>query len=197
MQNIYWKRGIFINYIAIDLEAIAVRRGFDEIIEIGACRIGMEAGSEDAEKARFFSALIRPCFHTSIPKKITKITGITNEDIKGAGSFESAFEKLKEWAGKEPTFVGWGMQDPAWIRSNCRVFSLPHEWLTDNYIDLQRLYRTQVLRSRQMPSLALALRNEKLLWDAGKAHRALPDAQACAQVFRSAFLSSQTGKEVF
>ena len=187
---------MFINYIALDLEAIAVNRGFDEIIEIGAVRIRTVEDRPGTEEDSF-SLLVRPCFHDGIPKKVTKITGITNEDMVSAESFDSAFEKFKKWAGKDPTFVAWGMQDQAWVRRNCRAFSIPHEWLTENYIDMQRLYRTYMRHARELPSLESALQNENITMGQTKAHRALPDAVACARIFNKTFPHlPETRKEV-
>jgi DNA polymerase III subunit epsilon len=65
-------------FVVFDLETTGLRSELHEIIEIGPIRV-----NRDAEDLQAFQTLVKP--KNRVPKKITKITGITNEMVQSDG----------------------------------------------------------------------------------------------------------------
>ena len=157
------------NYIVLDLEATFDKRkkDFREIIEIGAYKI-----NEDLEVVGYFQTYVKPVYHNHVAKHISKLTGISNQ-IKEGDYFYNSIEDLKEWAGPDAVYVGWGKSDKGMIKTNCRKHMINSSWV-DDYIDLQEQYAhafaTNCLRLEQ------AVENLGLTFE-GTAHSALTDAK--------------------
>ena len=83
-------------FVVFDLETTGLNPDTHEIIEIGAIRVNRDSGNHDT-----FQALIRPS--KKIPKKITEITGITQDMVEKDGDFlETALSQFIEFVGDLP-----------------------------------------------------------------------------------------------
>jgi DNA polymerase-3 subunit alpha (Gram-positive type) len=83
-----------LTYIAIDLETTGLNPKLNKIIEIGAIKIinGKEAGE--------FQTFVNP--YQQLPEEITKLTGITDEDLENAPGIETVIREFLEFAGDLP-----------------------------------------------------------------------------------------------
>lgn len=79
------------NYVAFDLETTGLRPSSDRILEIGAVKV--EGGSV----TQTFEMLVDA--GVEIPPRITELTGITQEMIKGAADTETAVARFLDFAG--------------------------------------------------------------------------------------------------
>jgi DNA polymerase-3 subunit epsilon/ATP-dependent DNA helicase DinG len=152
-------------FIAVDLEMTGLEVGEDEIIEIAAVKF---RGNEVLET---FSQLIKPI--RSVPLKITRITGITEEDLASSPSFNDV----------APAFVKFLSSHPLVGHSVSRDL----EMLNMQGISLtQRIYDTFELAQLilpQLPSYRLASLAEYYGIEHTDAHRALSDSDVSRLVF--------------
>ena len=79
------------DYVVLDVETTGLKPGADKIIEIGMVKVS--AGKPCAE----FSSFVNP--EIPIPTRITKITGITNEDVATAPLFSSLSSQIVSFLG--------------------------------------------------------------------------------------------------
>ena len=79
------------DYVVLDLETTGLKPGEDRIIEIGMVKVA------DGEPCGEFSTLVNP--EMPIPARITKITGITNEDVASAPLFSALAGQIVSFLG--------------------------------------------------------------------------------------------------
>ena len=132
-------------HIVVDLEMNPVDRAFrevrrklnEEIIEIGAVRLGEDFRQEDT-----FQCYVRPEYG-AIKKHIVSLTGITEAKVEGQPHYADCFSRFIEWVGEEETRIySWSMSDIKQLRSECR-FKLPDfdvKWLDARWVDLQQQF---------------------------------------------------------
>ncbi len=72
----------------VDIETTGIRSSYDRIIEIGILRV------EDGELVGTFNSLVNP--QSYLPKEITQLTGITQQDIETAPTFRSIKDEVIE-----------------------------------------------------------------------------------------------------
>jgi len=77
---------LFTDFAAIDFETTGLEPETDEIIEFGAARF------EDGRMVESFSRLADP--GRSIPREVTQLTGITNQDVADQPSSEEVLEEF-------------------------------------------------------------------------------------------------------
>ena len=81
-------------YVAFDLECTGLRSDRDRITEIGAV---VFSGGEIRDT---FNTFVDP--HMPIPPEVVKLTGITDEDVKGAPEEGEALQAFLDFAGERP-----------------------------------------------------------------------------------------------
>ena len=109
------------NYIVLDLEwnqpfdmKSMVRspvRLHGEIIQIGAVKL-----DESYHILDTFKIMVSPKHYTKMHKKVTKLTGITTEDLQYGFQFPVAFKYFRKWCGEEFAFLTWGPDDVEMLR---------------------------------------------------------------------------------
>ncbi len=90
-------------FVVFDLETTGLKADAHEIIEVGALRVDVDHSDSNEESLNTdtFNALIKP--RRSIPKKITEITGITQEEIDANGrSREEVILEFRAFIGDLP-----------------------------------------------------------------------------------------------
>lgn len=152
-------------YVALDLETTGLDPGDDRITEIGAVRF-----DEEGRELGVFDELVDP--GRPIPAFTEKLTGITNEDVRGAPAFGDIASDLAAFVG-ESTVVGQNVRfDLAFLAEAGLEFEGPA-------LDTLRFARILFPEGPgALSDLAAELGVEMPV-----AHRALADAKATASVF--------------
>jgi len=170
-------------YVALDLETTGLDADRDAIIEIGAVKFRAD------EILDTFSTLVNP--GRPIPRQITELTGIRDDDVAGAPSLHDVLPRLARFAGQWP-IVGHSVEfDLSFLRR--------HSSLIENKgLDTFELAGILVPRAERYSLAALA---QLLGIELEQAHRALDDAQATHRLFRAmlqraARLSPRVLKEI-
>ncbi len=152
-------------YVALDLETTGLDPSDDRITEIGAVRF-----DEEGHELGVFDQLIDP--GRPIPAFTEKLTGITNEDVKGAPAFGEIANDLAAFVG-ESAVVGQNVRfDLAFLAEAGLEFEGPA-------LDTLRFAR---ILFPEGPG-ALSELAAELGVEMPVAHRALADARAAASVF--------------
>ncbi len=165
-------------YIALDLETTGLDPAEDRITEIGAVRF-----DEEGRELDVFDQLIDP--GRPIPAFTEKLTGITNEDVRGAPRFADIANEFAQFVG-DRAIVGQNVRfDLEFLAGAGLEFDGPA-------LDTLRLARVLFPEG---PGALADLAGE-LGIEAPVAHRALADARTAAAVFlelrrRAATLPSQ------
>lgn len=179
------------NYIIFDLE---FNQGFDkvnnktvsnvkcpfEIIQIGAVKLDSQLNILDT-----FTSYIKPEIYKDIHPFVKKMTGITNNDLKGAPTFKEAYEEfLKFINSKNAIFGTWGTNDLKELHRNIIFHNLSSEKVPTMYINIQQhasnFFNNPVGKciGLQNAISILQLEQDK------KYHNALNDAYYTALVFQ-------------
>jgi len=170
-------------YISLDLETTGLDADRDAIIEIGALKF------RDGETLETFSTFVNP--GRPIPRPITDLTGIRDDDVAGAPGLQAVLPRLARFAGQWPIVghsVGFDLN-----------FLRRHSLLLEN-----KALDTFELASILLPHAerySLGALSHLLGIELKQAHRALDDAQATYHLFqallrRAAELPPRTLKEI-
>ena len=107
-------------FVVFDLETTGLRSEQHEIIEIGAIRV-----NRDAEDHQTFQTLVRP--KKRVPKKITEITGITNDMVQSDGiELVEALAEFRSFVGDLPLVAFNAEFDDAFLRAACAATASYH-----------------------------------------------------------------------
>lgn len=107
-------------FVVFDLETTGLRSEQHEIIEIGAIRV-----HRDAEDHQTFQTLVKP--KKRVPKRITEITGITNEMVQLDGlELVEALAKFRSFVGDLPLVAFNAEFDDAFLRAACAATASNH-----------------------------------------------------------------------
>ncbi len=170
------------NFVVLDLETTGLDPTSDRIIEIGALRY------TDGKEAEKFETFVNP--GVPIPDFITKLTGISDNDVQDAPVVESVFDGLIEFIGESPLIGHQINFDASFLEYHYRT--------QNNNFDQwdKESQRFVYLKNRRMDTLFLAriflpfLQQFRLGSvashfgiDLENAHRALDDARATGKIF--------------
>lgn len=177
--------GIVVRHIFLDFEmnpiAAANRNPDDpvrhEIIEIGAVRL-----DESYRLVERYDRFVRPERNT-ITKKITALTGITQDDVENAPILADAIEEFAEWIGEGPVRIySWSDTDRSQLFGECDLkdIYIPDPFF--RWMDFQRVYTRLVgLSRRSNLSLQNAMGSVEQTFE-GRQHRAVDDAEMSASL---------------
>ena len=157
-------------FVVVDLETTGARPGTSKITEIGAVRI------EGLRQVGSFETLVNP--QRPIPSKIVEITGITPRMVLGAPRIEQVMPHFLDFA-RDAVVVGHNVAfDLGFL--NYELARLRGTRLGDGAIDTVKLSRCMApgLPNHRLATVAQALGSGVTVF-----HRALPDAQATADIF--------------
>lgn len=157
-------------YVVFDIEStnLSVRNG--EIIEIGAVKV------KNGQILNTYHSLIKP--ENSIPKEITDITGITDEDVKNARDEPTVLKEFLDFIGEDSILVAHNAEfDYNFIRKRAKDLLL--EEINYVYIDtLSFLRKNTTMKSYSLDKVVKLFKIESF-----DHHRADEDAKVTAQVF--------------
>ena len=157
--------------VVLDTETTGLDPQSDRVIDIGAVRLG--PGLEIEER---FVTLVDP--GVPIPLFISRLVGITDDDVHGAPTFPQALGELREFAG-DAVLVGHNVGfDREHLAAGARRAGLPP--LANRWFDTLEaaLLLYPELDRHALPLLAAEFGIER------QAHRALPDAETAAEVLQ-------------
>ena len=160
-------------YVVFDTETTGFNAaGGDQMIEIGAVKI-CEGNIVDR-----FDKLIDP--KRPIPKKITDLTCITDEMVKGKDDEETVTKKFLEWAGDLPMVAHNAKFDISFIEMSMKKYNLGE--FSNTVIDTLELSRT-LDQGYARHSLSALVKRYNVPWEEDAHHRADYDAEGTAYVF--------------
>lgn len=118
--------------IVVDLEAAAWQnddgtktppKGMrNDIIEIGACKLDLQTGKISQKT----SYVVKPANATMSPF-ITKLTGLTQEDVNRGIPFRDACNKFKkEFGPKSKVWASWGDYDRIHFQQECEFYGVEY-----------------------------------------------------------------------
>jgi len=172
------------NYIVMDMEwnqpaspnrtVTEPVRLVGEIVQIGAVKLDDRFEPRDT-----FQIMVAPRFYKKMNRTVSKLTGITNEDLKSGLPLSSAIELFREWCGDEYEFIIWGWDDIKMLEDNMKVHGMDITWIPPSY-NLQPIYNDQTSGEEGQVSLTKAM--ETLGLEAEEAHDALNDAKNTARI---------------
>src|SRR3954454_20701954 len=157
-------------YVVVDLETTGLRPGSSQICEIGAVKI---AGFEIVDE---FETLVDP--REPLSATITSITGITNRQLRGAPHPPVAVRRFLTFAGDAVLAAHNARFDLSFLDRETE--RLTGSRIAAPVIDTVSLAR-RVLAGR-VPRASLAQLSFFFGTSVSPCHRALPDAQATAEV---------------
>lgn len=153
-------------FVAVDVETTGLDATQDEIIEVGLCRV------EDGVVTARFSSLVRP--GVPVPPRVQRLTGIDDAAVAGAPSWAEVAGEVASFIGSAP-LVGHYVTFDAGFLSRYLGESFAGRLL--DTCELARL----LLPGPQGYSLERVAAALGISYPVR--HRALPDAEATAQVF--------------
>lgn len=161
-------------FIVIDLETTGLKAEQHEIIEIGAVRVNRDQSRHDT-----FQVFIKPT--KKLPKKITKITGITQDVLDKEGvSLEQALNELQAFIGDHRVVFFNAEFDTAFLRKAAASCGLT----------LKNPVSCALLMARRAWPRRKSYRLTELAKDGGistaGAHRALDDCRMTIIVYGAA-----------
>ncbi len=156
------------DFVAIDLETTGLDAKKDRIIEIGLVRfIGGKAVDD-------YATLVNP--QTPIPRLITELTGITDEQVAAAPKLEQVLDTVIAFIGEYPLCGHQVDFDFSFLNEECKRAGRAD--LANEQLDSAVLARIAL---PGLPGYSLSAVSKYLAVALTNAHRALDDARACGE----------------
>ena len=150
-----------------------------EIIQIGAVKL-----DENYNEVGRFSAFIKPELYKRLHPYVAKMTGITEAELRNAGSFEEVYAKFCEFAGENRIYCVWGSSDIRVLYRNLSYHGIIKGDIIAEYIDVQQIM-AKYLKYGRGRSIGLKNAVEMLELEIDMPfHNALGDAVYTAEVFK-------------
>ncbi|MBQ9071534.1 MAG: PolC-type DNA polymerase III [Bacilli bacterium] len=160
-------------YVVFDTETTGFNAaGGDQMIEIGAVKIC------DGNIIDRFDELIDP--KRPIPAKITELTCITDDMVKGKDDEETVTKRFLEWAGDLPMVAHNAKFDISFIEMAMKKYNLGE--FKNTVIDTLELSRT-LDQGFARHGLSALVKRYNVPWEEDAHHRADYDAEGTALVF--------------
>lgn len=156
-------------YIALDIEATSLDTTTAHIIEIGAAVV------EDGTVTVALSELVDP--QIPIPEKVSEITGITDDMVKGKPPFSEIYPSLLELIGNSSVVCHNSRYDISVLKAEAARISKPFAPVVHDTLALARQ------RMKGMPNYKLGTLCAAARIDLNHAHRAANDAEATGRLF--------------
>ena len=162
-------------FIAIDLETTGLEFDKDEIIEVALMRF------QDGNPAESLDYLVRPA-SVKLRPFIESLTGISQKELDESEDFAALAGKIRSFIGDSPIVAHNASFDARFLKSAFAKVGIDFEnhpvW---DSLTLSRI-AFQDVPNHRLDTLVASLGIEH-----SRAHRALPDAEACGKLFVKAF----------
>lgn len=177
-------------YIVLDLEwnqpktpKEAIPCGNNRKLEGEVVQVGIVVLNDAKEIQLEKRMVVRPRFYTKMSRRISDLTGITDEMIQAGIPLEEAMQQLRNLTADEPfAFFSWGMDDLRVLRQNFAMVEMDDAWLTPWY-NLQLIFGLQTGVGKTQKALKSAMEMLEMEIDR-PAHDALNDAYFAALVMQ-------------
>ena len=152
-----------IEYVALDLETTGLEPSKDRIIEVGAVKV------RDGEVIGEYGTLINP--QMEIPQRITELTGISNDMVKGKPYITQVLRELLDFCEGLPLLGHNLMFDYSFVKHQAVNAGMEFEKKGMDTLKLARVLLPE------LPSRSL--QNLRMYYEIPQkdAHRALEDAR--------------------
>ena len=138
-----------------------------EIIEIGAVKVNRKTG----EVLDSFQSVVCPTIRPNLTSFCMRLTGIQQQDVDAAKTFELVLEDWKAWLGHPFwTYASWGEFDRTILERI--LLEMGEELIFANHINLKT--RAKEVLGLKKTGLVEALRHVGMAFE-GRQHRALDD----------------------
>ncbi len=104
-----------------------------EIIQIGAVKL------DTGERFKATCCLQQ---YKILSPRISKLTGITKQDVKNGERFQDAIARFQKFCGEDPLLLTWGFNDQPILRHNLTFYGLDIEFT-------KRCYNLQIMFNQQ------------------------------------------------
>lgn len=195
------------NHIVVDLEMNNIRPKSEarEICSMETIEIGAVMLDDNLQEISSFRTYVKPEYNDGIVKKITRLTGITNEMVMNAPTFKEALHMFTSWClgmGDNITIYAWSESDFDQISKEIvlkeyKISEEEQRLLTSKWSDFQEEFDSNLGFERQV-SLKMALDMAGVDFS-GREHDALDDARNTAellQIFRDKMLFDKTLRKI-
>lgn len=150
-----------------------------DLIQIGAVKLDASLRMRGS-----FNQFIQPGLYRKLHPRISRITGITQEDLYGAPAFAEALERFVAWCGQDFALITWGCDDISVFQQNLNYYLKDPQAMPPVY-DLQRLYGEFIGTSKNRVGLAGAMAHFNIkATPEHPFHSAVDDAYYTALVFQ-------------
>ena len=169
----------FDTFVAYDLETTGLSPKTDAIIEIGAVKV---CGGEVVESGEFvFQEFVRP-YKRSVREDVTKLTGITKEDVREARQMWEVFPDFMKFAG-DCVLVGYNNVkfDSRFLVRAGRYSNIIMQNPQFDVMKYADGFRNKLGITDE--KLSLEILSKKLGIENPEAHRALADSITTARVY--------------
>ncbi len=156
-------------FICFDLETTGLSAKRDKITEIGAVKV------VNGEITDTFSTFANP--EMPIPKKITELTGITDNMVKDAPSQKDAVSAFLEFAGDNVLVAHNAPFDTSFIRQACENMGVEYNFTSIDTVSIARAILSDI-KNVKLDTIAKYLRLGSF-----NHHRATDDAEMLANIF--------------
>lgn len=161
------------NYIALDLETTGLNPARDRIIEIGMARI------ENGNVVKSYDRLIDP--GVVLAERITELTGITNDMLKGKPVISEVIAEILEFIGDTPILGHNIIFDYSFLKKAAVNAGLT---IQGKGIDTLKIAR-RVVPETEHKNLDYLCAYYQI--DPGHSHRALDDALSASALFQKMY----------
>ncbi len=157
-------------FICFDIETTGLHHNTDRITEIGAIRV------RDGKILDTFSTFVNP--QMPIPKKITELTGISDDMVKDAPPEETAVRNFLDFCGENAVLVAHNADfDTTFIRNACKRHDIPYTYTSLDTLAIAKSILRDI-KDYKLNTIADYLRLGKF-----NHHRATDDAEMLAKIF--------------
>lgn len=152
-------------YIVLDMEwsqpvtkKKTIHRG-DKALSVEIIQIGAAAVRDGIILDTAFNEYIKPIYYTKLTPRISELTGITYDKLKGADDFERVLMRFRRWirsVGDEQMIVIWGNDDVTLLKQQCEFFGCDCSWLPE-WFNLQPIITKKYGINRPQMTLEAAV----------------------------------------
>ena len=157
-------------YAVLDTETTGITPAYDALIEVAVAIV------QGTQIIRRFTSFVNP--GRPIPEFISELTGITDEDVKGAPSGREVVKSLDEFIGNHRIIAHNASFDRAFIEKYASAGSTLGE--ASRWIDSLELSRIALPRLKEHKLQTLS----ELFCETSSTHRAIDDVEALCFIWR-------------